>query len=372
MSKTRMQSLKDRVRQRAEEKEQTKKGGFSYISLPEKVEFFEIAKGTMLVDIVPYEVKVDNHPVADRGELWYERTFFIHREIGAENRPYICPLKTIKKPCPICEYRASLIKDGYDKNKDLVDALRPKERQLFNIDTEKGIKVFESSYYLFGEALEKEIREGKEEWAAFADLEEGYTLRVRFGEKTLGSNTFFEAERIDFEERDPYNESILDEVVDLDACLKILSYDELNKIFMEVEESEPAKEKEEAGERSRSSRERHEAKAEEPPSNESRRRREPAPAPIKEEAVEEAPTRRRREPAQEKVEEAPKAEPATRRQRVTDANTGVEETTSGAEECPGGGTFAVDCDKLDHCPECPIWEACRDEADKAQAPRRRR
>lgn len=367
-----MQSMRDRVRARAQEKEESKKSGFGYLRLPEGKEYFEPKKGTMNVDIVPYEVNVNNHPMAARGELWYERTFFIHRNIGADNRPYICPLKTVKQPCPICEQRAALIKDGYDQNKELIDALKPKERQIFNVDGEKGVQIYESSYYTFGEALEKEVNEGKDEWAGFADLEGGFTLRVRYGEKKLGDNTFLETERIDFEERDDYTEAILDEVADLDECLNILSYDELQRIFLEVEEAPAQQERRHEETRShRSERtEREPAREEAPPA----RRR--AAEPPQEEAP---PTRRRAaEPPQEeapptrrRAAEPPKEEapPARAGRATSNADSGA---SSGDPQCPGGGTYGTDCDKLDHCPECTIWEGCRDRADEMAASGRSR
>ena len=359
------QSMRDRIRARAEEKSQSKAGGSSTVRLPEGRKFVETKKGTMTLPIVPYEVKANNHPMAKKGELWYERTFFIHRNIGAENKMYICPLKTFKKPCPICEARAELMKD-WDSNEEQIKALKPSERQLFNVDMGKeGVQVLEMSHFCFGEKLEKEILEGKEEWAGFADLEGGFDVRVRFSETALGKTTFLEADRIDFEERDDYTEKILDEVVDLDSCLKVLEYDQLEKIFLELADDEPdddpapSRRPGDVGESEQGRNRRTPPPKEEPPFEEDKpaeragRRREPEPEPAKEEG-----RRRRPEPDPEPVKEE------SRRRRPEPE---PEKEDPAGELCPHGGVWGKDCDGLDACYECKVWEKCRDEKDRLDA-----
>ena len=94
-------SVRDKVRSRAAKKQQG--GGYSVLQLPEGVELLPIERAkkgdktvTQYLDFFPYVVNVDNHTQADKGEDWYERTFFVHRDIGAEEMPYICPKKTFK------------------------------------------------------------------------------------------------------------------------------------------------------------------------------------------------------------------------------------------------------------------------------------
>lgn len=330
---------RERLRARTEEKER-KRGGRNYIKIPTGVEEFEVKGSRSTLDIIPYEVNATNHPAAEQGELWYERTFFLHREIGADNGSYICPLLTFKKPCPICEYRKTLMDQDYNANKELIGDLKPKERQLFNIiDRNKDDKpmLFEMSYYLFGKLLDKEIQEGRDENADFMELEEGQMLTIRWEENKSFDNPFYEADRIDFDPRpDDYDEAILDEVVDLDACLIEFSYEDLEKIFLE----------ESVGS--------EELPDEKTTSRRTTRRSEPEP-----EEEPEKPTRSRRSRGQQAKEE-PEPEP--------------EKQEAGPGECPGGGVFGDDCEKLDHCAECEVWEDCRDKADedKAKTPGRRR
>jgi hypothetical protein len=91
--------------------------------------------------------------------------------------------------------------------------------------------VLDMSTYLFGRKLEEEIRESDEANAAFAELSGGKTLKVRWEAKSMGTNKFVEAGRIDFLDREDIDESALDVVVDLDKAMKILPYEEIEKIF---------------------------------------------------------------------------------------------------------------------------------------------
>jgi hypothetical protein len=375
------ESLRDKARRKAEEKEQSHKSGGGYLRLPDGTEYYEAVKSEKgsraLIDVVVYEVTEGHNPAALPGELWYERTFHVHSNIGTEKgRKYICPAKTFKRRCPVCEGRAALIKDGYKKNKELIDDLRPRERQIFNIDTGKVTQVFESSYHTFGVYVEKECREGEPEWFGFAGLTDGFTLKVRFDEAQLGDNKFLEAGRVDFVARGNYDRSILSEMINLDKCLVELSYEELNKIFLEIEdEVEPANAGGEAqapapteGRRGRQT-----AGTEQPqeqPRERQRQTRTESPAPAPEPAQAQAPapapaaaptetgTTRRRGAAAP----APTPPPAAAQAPAPQAPA----PNSDAAVCPapGGGTYVIDCDKLNHCPDCTIWEGCRDEADR--------
>lgn len=232
-------SLRDRVRKRAE----THKGGnASTVKLPEGVEWFTPRKGSVVLDILPYRVSIDGHPQAKKGELWYERTFFVHRDIGPEKTQVVCP-STFNKPCPVCEEWRKLRKEeGVDEG--TVDALRPKERQLFNvIDVDKDpdkVLVWDVSFHLFGKLLEQEVREGDEDNAAFCELTNGKSLKVRFDEVKNGKYTFMEASRIDFVDREDYGDDVLELVTDLDKTLVIVDGPTLSKMFNGGGTDEPA------------------------------------------------------------------------------------------------------------------------------------
>ncbi len=256
--------------------------GFSatYLKLPEGVKIYKPKVGTALLDIVPY-VTAEGNPNADEGVLHWERTFWVHRGIGANSETFLCPAKNFKKKCPICEHRMTLLQEDDEESEKARKALAPKERQLFNVldrkEPDKGIQLMDQSSFAFGQVL----------------LEEGYTLKVVWEEDTIGrGQKFIKAQSIDFKERkDPLDDRDVDEAACLDECIIETPYDELKDMFIKgADEEKP-----------RRSRER-EPEAEEPPAR--RRSREPEEKEpeererrrsSREPEAEEPPARRRRE-----------------------------------------------------------------------------
>jgi len=236
-------STQSAARRRAEEHG----AGFEITSLilPEGVTLFKLkSEKSVRLDILPYIVGKHN-PWADEGESYYERTYFVHRGIGADNNSYVCLRKELKKPCPICEHRAKLMKDP-DADEDTIKNLAPKERQLFNIidlrDKEKGVQIWDIAWWLFGKRLEAAIRNGDEdEYDNFFELENGYTLKLGVEEGRFGGRAFYGIESVNFKSREDYDEDILEEVHCLDDVIKITPYDELKKILLQTEEEDEDK-----------------------------------------------------------------------------------------------------------------------------------
>ena len=382
------QSMADKMRDRASTRESSGRGGVKFtFPVGAEIKFFKVDKAkTYKLDFIPYEVTDKKHPAGvDVGDLWYQRTIWTHNNIGPEEKSYLC-LKSVGKKCPICEYRAQLVKSA-DADEDLIKSLNSKERELFQVidlDNEKaGIQLWEFSYHLFGKKLEEEIREDDEDGykAGFADLEGGSTLKIRFGSKKMGKNEFFEATRIDFEERDDYGEDILDDVLCLDEILNVLDYEKLEAIFLDTEteevEEKPArgrggrgKEKEEdekpaRGGRGRGKKDEEEEKEEKSSRSSRGKKEEKEEAPSrgrgrnkeKEEEPEEKPSRGgRASRGKEKEEEKPKR----------GAKGKKEEPELAEDECPAGGEFGVDEGEFDECIDCPNWDACKELSDEAK------
>ena len=227
--------------------------------IPKDFQLFKVNKpGIYRFDIIPYEVKKGRetpggNTIAEEGELYFERTFYVHRGIGPENSTYSCLSRTFKKPCPICEARSKLARDA-DADEELVEALKPRERQLFNVidvtDPDKGIQIFEYSFYLFGRVLDEKIKSADEnEYDFVFDIEHGMTIRANFVEKKMGANPYYECIDIEFKPRKtPYTDDIIEEAADLDAVPRLVPYKELKEIYYqaattngEEEESKPKK-----------------------------------------------------------------------------------------------------------------------------------
>lgn len=352
-------------------KKQATGAQYGYLRLPKGVNVYQIEGGgrdqpRVKFDILPYRVEDENHPDRDKdleiatvGELWYRRPFFLHRSIGAAKDSLVCPTSVGKK-CPICEYRRKRQQAGAEKEE--IDAMKASQRNLYALvpiedkKHEEKIHIWDISQFLFQKLLNEEIEEN-ENYESFPDPEEGYTLRVRFEAKTFGgSNPFFEANRIDFEERNyVYDDEFLATVPCLDHILEVKSYEELERIFLEIED--PDEESEKGSET---------AGADDPDQETtSPRRPKPKsadPAPADEEEEDEKPRDRRplrrAPPAPDAGADEEEAPPRQARQAA--GPTRQRETKPAAGHCPSGYKFGVDTDKYDECAQCSEWETCID------------
>jgi len=316
--------MRDRVKGKAEK---NKSGGGLY-QLPENTEQFKPKKKTYDLDFLPYEVTVNNHPEVEKGELWWERTVWVHFNIGPDGKARVCP-RTVGKSCPICEERKELMNADDDSSEELAKKLKPKMRVLYNVidlnEPDKGVQFFEMAYHNFGSVLDEEIREGDEELADFPELTGGKTIKVRFTEGKMMGNSFVYASRIDFEDREDYDESILEDVIDLDNCFAVPSYEELSKELHGVGGEEKEEDEEEEEE--------------------------------KEEEEEEKPKKSKmgkKKKSSDDEDEKPKK--SGRKSKKKKA------------ECPFGHTLGEDCDQTDDCDECDedSYEKCLDEYDKLE------
>ena len=242
-----------RGRVREDAKKRKKGAAYGYLVIPQGVDVFNPEPdSTVKMDIMPYEVTDKKHPdapIAEVGELWYKRPFKIHRDIGVEQNKVVCPTSFGKK-CPICEYRAKLVREG--GNQKEIDALKTSNRNLYAviIKGKKGddkVHLFDFSDHNFQKVFEDQLSDlYPDQFEVFPDHEEGYTLSVIFAEDSFMGYKFPKPTRFDFIERkEQYDDSILEKVPKLDECLALLSYDELRAKFYEIEEDEDDYEEEE-------------------------------------------------------------------------------------------------------------------------------
>jgi hypothetical protein len=275
-------------------------GKYAWFTLPEGAEQWKPGKkGRYKMDILPYEVTVNTHDIVPQGELATERTVKVHRGVGADDKMVVC-LKTIGKPCPICENIQQELRQG-EITDNQAKEMSAKDRQLFNVLIDDDVKIFESSVHTFGKKLYSEIEETEEEtgedWSGFADLEGGATLLARFVEESFSGNPFLSLDRVDFEEREDFDEDILDECHDLDRALIIHDYDKLNRMFLEA-------------------------------------------------------------PAQDGEEEEEYEEEPTRRRRTDKRSSKSTKTRKAKNRCPEGGRFGEDYGFYDYCVDCPEQDEC--------------
>ena len=219
-----------------------------YLKLPEDVKLFRFPeqRNSILIDIIPF---LTNHGGETR--LMSELPYFRHVNIGLPNpRNYVCPKKTLGKPCPICDAMYKL--DFNDpEDRALRNELRPKERRLYLIrwldgpeDARDDLYILDQSDFIFGELIRKRLsirdREDPTEsnWPHFPDLMEGFMLKVGLSPEPFRGSTYMKPISIDFKPRNyqyattpEEEEAFLATVPDLYDCLHVLSYDELNTEF---------------------------------------------------------------------------------------------------------------------------------------------
>jgi hypothetical protein len=352
---------------------------------------FKEEPGTKVsLDFLPYQVTDKTHPdrdedrgVALEGDDWWRRPYKAHRNVGPQSEGVVCP-SSIGKKCPICDYRKKRQGEGADK--DELAALTAKKRCLYIVvprgekDYDEEPHLWDISHHLFQVQLNEELDESPEN-NCFPDPDEGLTLRIRFGEKTMGKNKFAETSRVDFEERrDDITDKMLDAAPNLDEILTVLSYEELEKKFFELDAEEEAAKKEEAEvadrrERRRErSRDRDEDKEdkdkEERPSrrDRSRDKDEEKEDKDKDERSERRERRREREREPEKDEEKEDEGRGSRRERRRERDReDKDDDKKGEDRCPApDGRFGVDTDKLKECEKCEIWESCISEKERRE------
>ncbi len=360
MARKKQSKFKDKVSADTT-RQKNAESNYGYLKLPKGVNIFSPDEGKVRLDILPYLVTDEKHPdrneemeIATPGELWYKRPFKVHRNIGAENDTVVC-LSSFGKRCPICEYLAKRRKEGADM--DEIKALRPSQRNLYVV-IPVGVKgmdekphIWDVSQYLFQNLLNEELEEDPD-YAAFPDLEEGLTLRIRFEEQQLGKNKFNEAKRIDFEEREQiYDDSILEDVPNLDEVLTQLTYEELDAKFLEMESAE---EVEDPPVRKRKKVEKEPEPEEDDDPPPVRRKKKP----VKDEDDDTPPPTRKRKPEPE-PEEDDDPPPVSRKSKSKSAEKAKRDKAKDEDErCPHGHTFGVDCEDFDECDTCEIWDEC--------------
>lgn len=348
---------------------------YGYLNLPKDVDIFKENTSTRAkLDIIPYIVRDENHPDANPdmpdsalpGNPWYKRPIWVHRAVGVDNESVICPKRTQGKKCPICEYRDKQLSQGVSWE-DVKD-MRPSLRNLYVVvpvgmkDYEEVMHVWDISQFLFQNQLNDELEE-RPEYRTFPDPVEGYTLNIRFREKELGANKFSETGRIDFEERKPYDDAVMEEAPCLDEIIEVKSYKELSAIFMEIGEEDIEQEDEGYKDRpTRSLRGVKNLRKQEGDDEEEDEDEEPVSDSYRNVRSLRHPVKTEPEPAPEPGNEKPQAEQPRRRRRSA---AGMD------KKCPFGHEFGKDWDDFDDCDDCAkahgdVFDACGDKNEETK------
>lgn len=207
--------------------------GFKFFRLPKDVKFIH-------VDIIPFLMETANglQPLP-------RYNFYIHR-MGKEGgyQMLICPQQQYGKPCPICEYTRTLDWNNQEEQK-IRQSLRVQERQLYLViphegdaDTKGKIFVFDTPRFGLGKLIDEKINArdktdpNEAAWGNYADLLEGWRLKLNLGDVQLGAGSYWTVTSIDFKPRSQqYSEDMYDKVPDLSKCLNPMEYEDICKVW---------------------------------------------------------------------------------------------------------------------------------------------
>jgi hypothetical protein len=401
------------------EREKARGSSYGHLILPRGVKMFQVAGGDRVrFDILPYEITDEKHmcrnderEVALPGSMWYRKPYKMHRNVGASNESVVC-LDTFKKRCPICEYRAKLVKEKKESEEE-IKSLRASLRNLYVVvpikhkEYDEVIHIFDISGFNFQDMLSEETTEKPEFRVFFDPSEEGFTISARFSEEKLGKNKYAAISRIDFEERsEGYDEDFLKKVPNLDEMLQVLTYKEIEAKFFELDEeaSDTSEEKvskkhqtEEEEEEERPRKSHKEEREEEEEQSKSKRKvkadeEEEIPHKSSKKSMNECPAcegsgedskgkechickgtgiKRRRIEEEEEPEEKPRKsfrkdeeeEEPEEKPRSLKRKSSEPEKKSG--KCPSGHKFGEDCDEYPkNCSDCPMWDDCFEVAEQ--------
>lgn len=389
-------SMRDRVRQKAQQKRDSSSFS-SYLRFPEGADksLFKPKKEVHYLDVIPYIISDEHHPDVqsdlaagfkkddpDRlqpGSQWHSRRFFVHRNVGSENKAYLCPLQNQGKPCPICEYSKARKEEGADYEE--LKQFRPKERWLLNVidikSEDKKIMVWDVSDFPFGQKLVKELTQEDEDYGNFAELEDGLTMKLRFENKKFGKNTYMEVDKLDFIERKKgYKESIIDKAFDLDQLLVYSSYATIESAFLmgeaqeepeddEKEERRPSKPKnrrepepEDDDDDGDTAEQAEEEKEERKPKVKPKNRKEPEPEPEDDDSDADSDDDSDTDEAPEPPKRSSRRDSPKKEEKKKPKKKGDEDEDEEKQACPAGAKFGKDFDKYEDCDECKYARAC--------------
>jgi len=356
-------------------------GGSTWFNLPDGVEVWTPDKsGTYLIDILPYEVAVDDHPDrVEKGVLWFKRQFAVHHNFGIKAVSVVCP-RSIDKRCPTCDDMDALKADDYDKNEEQIKALKPQKYVMYNIkhpEEDDKIAIFTMSYGKFAKGLDEELKESDEDILSFFDVtDEGKTIKVRFSDATFMGRDYIEATRFDFKDRDEMDEDeILDSVACLDTILNVMPFDKFKDAYLQIdanddddgdkdkkpEDIEPDDDSDsEAEEKAAEAKAEKKAKA-----AKSKAKKEAKEKAAKEKEGDEDPDDDD-DDGDSNDEDTPEPEPKEDKKKSKKSNNKDDDDDDDTPECPmkdDGGVFGETVDKFKECDDCPHWQACEEASE---------
>jgi hypothetical protein len=200
--------------------------------------FFIKEEGDYILNVVAFisgddKVITKSRRSADKGYPVPCVLYYAHTNVGPQKEAWGCNSANWGQPCPICEYKQRL-DDEDNLDKDTAIALSPSKRHLWLVEDVKNapgkLKVFDYSNFGFGQYLFAKTTR-RPEYDAFADPDEGFTLRIG-AKKHPKMTNFFECSDIEFTERKPISDELFQQVCNLEECIEKHDYHELKSLAL--------------------------------------------------------------------------------------------------------------------------------------------
>ena len=409
----------DALTQRMQENYKIREGErkfMMYFNPDSQLPLWTAGKGDHGVDIIPYFAGANDPAVVQgkikEGDPQYVLDIYIHQNIGPGDEQFICLQANYRQPCPVCEYRNTVIREAppedadqrtKDQHDSSLDALRFKRRVAYNIvnitnatEEAKGVQVWEIAHWFMERELLILAGRGKDRGKGFISYAHQKLGKTIWFARTGTGATSTKYGGYAFEDRDyDIPQGWLDGVFVIDQHIIIPEYDHVRTVLHDG--IDKAKESGDGGDtgvraarRSRAgtseSPDEESASVEESASAEEPRRHRPAAEPdvaastarkprtaAAETDVENprSPRRTRDEaPAEEPVTEPA---PAPKRLGKAGGDQAPVEESAPAEPAPAvtkdrcpvpDGRYGIDTDKFEACDTCSIWESCVKSAER--------
>jgi len=326
-------------------------GGNWVVQIPDlKAEdWFKVtSKAKNEIDIVEFRITQDWYPKLKcrgggtcgdlglvPGELDYKLEIPVHQRIGPNKKDHLCPMDAFGEACPVCEEKFALLEKNNNKwDRNTMGPLNASWRDFYvvwNYATNR-FEPWQVAYTSFEKILQDALDLAGEELYPWA-WDDGRTIEFLAREKPLGEgNTWNEPQIPSFFTRDPYPETVVDEVWGFDKYVKITSYDEIAADFYGMGDGVTSE--------------------------------------AKEEVVDEQPTTRTRSrgraPAPEPEPEPPQTRSRSRGSRTEDDIPFKSSGKDKASPCPFGHNWGHDVNNTSDCKNCKDedFNGCIDENDR--------
>lgn len=358
------------------------------------ISFWKAKKGRNHISILPYIIATKKHPMvrtgdAEVGDDDFVLEVWVHRFIGEAKADIICPKKMWGKPCPICEQREIYLDRGKEKE---AGKCKPQKRAFYNIvdedDRDKGVQIFQESYVNFQDEMMNDAGDTDDgELVDFWDFKKGRSIKFRAEEAFFNKNKFFEYRSFKFSKREPLPESFKKDIIDLDKCMVIKTYDEIKALYygedvdvsdVNDEEEDEDEVEDEKPQTTKKSSKKVEDEDEEDEDEDEDEDDDEVDEDDEEDDEDDEPEEEEKPKAKAKI--GKKAEPVkeakgdkkSTKHPVDDDDDdifeGEDSTLETAKkvaskakpkgDCPFGHEFGKDCDKFDDCEECDKYTAC--------------